>query len=45
MLITIGLVLFSIIMCYSIVRSSDDKNWDKAVEDDYKGLVQFIKDK
>ena len=45
MLITIGLVLFSIIMCYNIVRSGDDKNWDKAVEDDYKGLVQFIKDK
>ena len=45
MLIIIGLVLLCIIMCYSIVRSGDDKNWDKAVEDDYKGLVQFIKDK
>ncbi len=45
MLVVIGLVLFCIIMCYSIVRSGDDKNWDKAVEDDYKGLVQFIKDK
>lgn len=44
MLVT-GLIAFFVLICFTIVKSGDDKDCTKAVEDDYAGFIEYLKER